>query len=32
MFPFVHPEKIRKPLVNWVKKAYYNIFSVAYID
>ena len=32
MFSFVHPEKIRKPLAKWVKRAYYNIFSVTYID
>ena len=32
MFPFDPPEKIRKSLVKWVKRVYYNKFSVAYID
>ena len=32
MFPFDSPEKIRKSLVKWVKRVYYNKFSVAYID
>ena len=32
IFPFDPPEKIRKPLVKRVKRAYYNKFSVALID
>ena len=32
IFPFDPREKIRKPLVKRVKRAYYNKFSVAHID